>query len=291
MLAHNYTRGLTLFLLAIVVFALQDGVSKYLAERYSVFTIVMIRYWAFLVFVLVLSALSSGGIKKVAASGMPKMQFARGVLLAAQVCSAAYLFARLGLVDTHVVFASYPLLVTLFSIPLLGEKVGWQRGLAVTAGFIGVIVIIKPTSAVFQLVSLLPLISAAAFALYNIMTRYVSRTDSGETSFFWTGVGGFIFMTLVGPFFWAPPIGNDWYWMVVLCFSGALGHYLMIKALEIAEASSLQPFSFLQLVFAGSIGVLLFDEIVTANIIIGGGIIVGAGLFTIWRERVRANAG
>lgn len=283
----NYTRGVVLIIMAILVFASQDGITKHLAEHYSLMTVIMIRYWAFLAFVLAISAYSKGGIKQVARSGMLKMQLARGVLLAAQICLAAYMFVELGLVDSHVVFASYPLMVTLFSIPLLGEKVGWQRALAVITGFIGVIVIVQPGSGVFKLISLLPLIGAAAFALYNIMTRYVARTDNGETSFFWTGVGGFIFITMIGPFFWNPPVGFDWVWMAILCVTGAGGHYLMIKALEVAEASSLQPFTFLQLVFAGSIGVLVFDETVTINTFIGGGIIVSAGLFTIWRERMK----
>ena len=88
--------------------------------------------------------MAKGGIRQVAKTKMPKMQLARGVLLGLQVCMAAYLFANLGLIDTHVIFASYPLMVTLFSIPLLGEKVGiWRLG-AVLVGFLGVIVILQP---------------------------------------------------------------------------------------------------------------------------------------------------
>ena len=98
----------------------------------------MIRYWAFVAFVIILSMMSKGGIRQVAGTKMPKMQLARGILLGIQVCMAAYLFANLGLIDTHVIFATYPLMVTLFSIPLLGEKVGIFRLGAVFAGFLGV---------------------------------------------------------------------------------------------------------------------------------------------------------
>lgn len=287
-MSSSFSRGVTLFILAIFVFSSQDGLSKYLAERYNLMTIVMLRYWALMAFALALAFTSSAGWRKVVRSAMPKMQFARGVLLAVQICLAAYMFVHLGLVDSHVVFASYPLMVTLFSPLLLGEKVGWQRRGAVVMGFLGVVVIIQPGVGVFQPITILPLIAAATFALYNIMTRYVARVDNGETSFFWMGLGGVIFMTLVGPFFWDPPQGQDWIWMAVLSVTGAGGHYLMIKALEVAEASSLQPFSYLQLVFAGSIGVVFFGEIITRNIVLGGMIIVASGLFTIWRERVRA---
>ncbi len=279
------SKGIILIILANLVFASQDGLTKYLAEQYHVFSIIMIRYWAFMAFVLILCITVQGGIRKVAQTKMPKMQMARGVLLGLQVCIAAYLFANLGLIDTHVIFASYPLMVTLFSIPLLGEKVGrWRIG-AVLVGFLGVLVILRPGVAVIDPITILPLIAAATFALYNIMTRHVARTDSGETSFFWTAVGGFLTLSLIGPFFWDPPQGQDIYWMAVLCITGTLGHYFMIKALEAAEASVLQPFSFLQLVFASGIGVIFYQEILTIHIVTGASIIVASGLFIIWRER------
>ena len=283
--SSSYTKGIILIILTNLVFATQDGITKHLAQQYHVFSIIMIRYWAFAAFVIILSMMSKGGIRTVASTKMPKMQLARGVLLGTQVCMAAYLFANLGLVDTHVIFASYPLMVTLFSIPLLGEKVGiWRLG-AVFMGFFGVMVILQPGIAVIEPIALLPLGAAATFALYNIMTRYVARTDNGETSFFWTGIGGFLTLTLIGPFFWDPPQGQDIYWMAILCVTGALGHYLMIKALEVAEASVLQPFSFLQLVFASMIGVAIYNESLTIYTIIGAAIIVASGLFIIWRER------
>ena len=270
-----------------LIFASQDGVSKYLASQYNAVSVVMIRYWAFAAFVLIFVSRKKG-IKETARTSQLWMQLGRGVLLGGQVIMAAYQFAVLGLVNTHVVFASYPVFVTLFSIPLLGEKVGWARGLAVLSGFLGVVVIVQPGSSVFDPMSLLPLLSAALFAMYNIMTRFVARTDSGETSFFWTGIGGVLITSLIGPFFWAPPQGMDWIWMGLLCITGAGGHYTMIKALEIAEASSLQPFSYLQLLFASIIGVAIFGEVITLPTLCGAAIIVAAGLFTIWRERLKS---
>lgn len=274
-----------MIILANLVFASQDGLTKHLAEHYNVFSIIMIRYWAFLAFVLIMSMMGKGGIRQVARTKMPKMQMARGVFLALQVCMAAFMFAELGLINTHVIFASYPLLVTLFSIPLLGERVGIWRLSAVIFGFIGVLIILQPGLGSFDTLSILPLFAAATFALYSIMTRYVARTDTGETSFFWTGVGGMITMTLIGPFFWDPIYGMDIVWMGMLCITGAASHYLMIKALEAAEASVLQPFSFLQLVFASIIGVVFYGEILTTNTFFGASIIVMSGLFIIWRER------
>jgi drug/metabolite transporter (DMT)-like permease len=281
----SQTKGIILIILTNLVFASQDGISKYLVEQYHVFSVIMIRYWAFAAFVVAISMMSKGGIRQVARTKMPKMQFARGVLLALQVCMAAYLFANLGLISTHVLFASYPLMVTLFAVPLLGEKVGIWRLVAVFSGFLGVMVILQPGADVFDPMALLPLIAASAFALYNIMTRYVARADNGETSFFWTGIGGVLTMTIIGPFFWDPISGTDIYLMAILCITGAGSHYLMIKALEAAEASVLQPFSFLQLVFTAMIGVAVFGENLALTTVLGAMIIVASGLFIIWRQR------
>ena len=283
---QNYPKAVFFYIIALLIFASQDGISKHLASHYNAMTIVMIRYWAFAAFVVMLTV-PKNGIKAVARSQQPWMQFGRGVLLGFQVILAAYQFAVLGLVDTHVIFASYPIIITIFSIPLLGEQVGWARRLAVLTGFIGVLVIVQPGSSLFDPMALLPLFSAALFALYNIMTRYVARTDHSDTSFFWTGIGGLLISSAIGPFFWHPPQGFDWVWMMILCVTGASGHFLMIKALEISEASSLQPFSYLQLVFAASIGVIIFGGIISLSVYIGGSIIIASGLFTIWRERIK----
>jgi len=285
----NPSLGIMFFLAAVLVFATQDGISKYLALSYSVFFIVMIRYWAFGLFVLVLSLRKPGGIKAVARSAVLPVQVFRGVLLVLQVCCIVWSFGHIGLVHTHSVFAIYPLMVTALSVPLLGEKVGLQRWLAILVGFIGVLIILQPGSSVFTPASLLPLGFAVMFALYNIATRYVARTDRPETSFFWTGIGGAVTITAIGPFFWDPMQNSyDWMWMGILSVTGALGHYLMIRALDLTEASRVQPFVFLQMVFASGIGIIIFGEELRSTTILGVSIVIASGLFTIWRERLHA---
>ena len=110
------------------------------------------------------------------------------------------------------------------------------------------------------------------------------------TSFFWTGIAGAVVMTAVGIWFIEPMTGVDSAWMAVLCVTGALGHFLLIKAYEMAEASTVQPFAYFQLVFVSFIGVGVFGERITPTTAIGAAIIVGAGLFAWWRERARALA-
>jgi drug/metabolite transporter (DMT)-like permease len=286
MATQNTRLGIWLMIATATVFAVQDGLSRHLAGTYNVWMIVMIRYWFFAVFVVVLASRAPGGLRAAVRTNHPRLQITRGLLLALEICIMVYGFTLLGLSASHAVFAAYPLLVSALSGPILGEKVGWRRWAAVLVGFIGVLVILQPGYAVFDPLALIPLVSAFMFALYGLLTRYVGRRDAASVSFFWTGTVGAVAMTLVGIWFWEPMSPTDWGWMLALCLTAALSHYLLIRAYEVAEASAVQPFAYLQLPIASMIGVFVFAETLTANLVIGAAIVVGAGLFTLWRARV-----
>jgi drug/metabolite transporter (DMT)-like permease len=194
-------------------------------------------------------------------------------------------FTYLGLVESHAIFACYPLLIAALSGPILGEQVGWRRWTAIGVGFIGILVILQPGFGVFSPLAIIPAVSALMFALYGLLTRYAARKDSAATSFFWTGTVGAAFMTLIGIWFWEPMTPADWSMMALLCVTGATGHYLLIKCYDVAEASAVQPFAYLQLPFAASLGIMVFGEAIRPNVVFGASLIVGAGLFTLWRQR------
>ena len=199
-------------------------------------------------------------------------------------------FTILGLVESHAVFTCYPLLVAALSGPVLGESVGWRRWAAIGVGFIGVLIILQPGMNVFDPAAVIPLVAAAMFAVYGLLTRYVGRKDKTATSFFWTGVTGSVAMTATGLWYWEPMIASDWLIMGCLCITGVTGHWLLIRCYEVAEASAVQPFAYLQLVFAAIIGISAFGETVRPNVAIGAALIVAAGLFTFWRERQKGRA-
>jgi drug/metabolite transporter (DMT)-like permease len=282
---QNPRLGIALMILTSAIFALQDGVSRHLAGKYDVMTVVMIRFWFFALFTVALSAARGGGIARVARTTQPVLQIFRGVLLVAEICVTVLAFVLLGLIETHAIFAIYPLLVAALAGPVLGEYVGWRRGLAILAGLVGVLVILRPGVRVFSVEALVPFVGALMFALYALLTRKAARRDGAETSFFYTGVAGAAAITLVGPFFWTPMQGAvDWAWMAALCAMGAAGHFLLIKAYQVAEASVVQPFAYFQLVFVGVLGVTLFGERPDAWTWAGGAIILAAGLYTMVRE-------
>jgi drug/metabolite transporter (DMT)-like permease len=282
---HNFRLGVILMILTTFVFASQDGISRHLASEYNVMMIVMIRYWFFALFVIALVSRHKSGLRKVIKTEQPVVQVLRGLILVTEICVMVWAFTLLGLIESHAIFTSYPLLIAALSAPILGEKVGWRRWAAIGIGFVGVLIILRPGFGVFSPAALVPLTSALLFAVYGLLTRYAARKDSSMTSFFWTGVVGAVAMTAVGIFYWEPMSSSDWVWMGILCITGALGHYLLIRTYEVAEASSVQPFAYMQLVFASVIGLTVFQETVEARVIVGAAIVILAGLFTLWRER------
>jgi len=124
-----------------------------------------------------------------------------------------------------------------------------------------------------------------------LLTRYAARRDSTATSFFWTGIAGAAVMTIVGIWFWQSMSLADWGWMSALCVTGALGHWLLIRCYEVAETSAVQPFAYLQLVFASIVGIVVFSETLRSNVAIGALLITAAGVFALLRERQKTRAG
>lgn len=287
---QNTRLGIWLMIATSLVFAVQDGISRHLGASYSVYMVVMIRFWFFAVFASVLAARSAGGLRAATRSHYPLTQFFRGGLLVAEVCVMVVAFVNLGLIETHAVFTSYPLLVAALSGPVLGEKVGWRRWSAIAVGFVGMMIILQPGIAVFSPWALLPLIAAFMFALYSLLTRMVARKDAASVSFFWTGIGGATLVTPLGLWFWEPMSRGDWGWMLALCCTAILGHWLLIRAYAVAEASAVQPFAYLQLVFVALLGITVFGEALRLNVITGASLVVAAGIFTLWRQHVRAKA-
>ncbi|GAA6209196.1 DMT family transporter [Cognatishimia sp. WU-CL00825] len=283
MAKSNNRLGILLMCLTSLVFALQDGLSRHLAENYNVFVVVMIRYWFFAAFVI-LMAMRNGGLGQAVRTKHPYLQIIRGLILALEICVTVAAFTLLGLTETHAIFACFPLMIAALSGPVLGETVGIRRWFAIGLGAVGVLVILRPGNGVFAPAAAVPLLGAAMFAAYHLMTRYVAIKDSTATSFFYTGVSGCVVMTVIGLFYWQPIVGTDLVWMLILSCGALVGHWLLIKTYEYAEASVVQPFAFLQLPFAVILGIAFFAETLRINVAMGASIVVCAGVFTLWRE-------
>ena len=284
---NNVLLGIGLMVVTTFMFSTMDGVSRYLAENNNVFTIVTTRYWFVAIIMAISCLLVKDSFKKLLYTKQPFTQFSRGLILSLNNCLVVYTFTLLGLVETHAIIACYPLIVAGLSVPFLGEKFGWRRWTAIFVGFLGVIIILRPTTNVISEGAIYALIGAIMFAVYLILTRYVSKLDTAITSFFWTGIGGSVTMTIISFFIWEDILREDLLWLLIMCLLSASSHFMMVKTLQVAEASVIQPFSYLQLVFGSIIGVTIFSESIDLMIVFGAIIVIGAGLFTAWREYVK----
>jgi len=283
----NKTTGILFIVSAVLCFSIMNGITKYLSEFYNVITLNMFRYWFFAVFLFFINSNKNKSIVIVSKSKNRLLQTFRGSMLAIQMCFAHYCFLKLGLIETSAIFAVGPLMVTALSIIFLNEKVGWQRLVAIAFGFIGIMIILRPGMKVFDPLSILALACALSYAIYQILTRFVSNSDTSETSFFYTGITGALILSFVGPFFYIDVLKSDWILILMICFLGTSAHYFVIKAYQYSEASLLQPFNYLQLVFVSLIGMIVFNEIFEIPVLIGSSMVVSAGLFTFWRDSLQ----
>jgi len=145
--------------------------------------------------------------------------------------------------------------------------------------------ILRPGLGLFRPEALIALLVALMMSVYTVSTRMVSRADgSAMPAFYWLGVAGAGALTLVGPFYWVPMKIADVGWLLLHTSVAIFGHYCLIRALEATEAVRVQPFTYLQMVFASPIGAFIFSEPVDRWMILGMAITVGAGLYAIWRE-------
>lgn len=280
----NKSLGYAYVLLAVTIFAGQDAFSKLLGEKYPPIMVTMVRFWTFAIFVTLLAAASSGGLRRAVVTRRPFLQVLRGILLVSEVVVVIIAFTTAGLAMSQAILQATPLIVTVLSVPLLGEQVGWRRGVAVLVGLFGVLVILNPVNVHFDMTLLIPLAAGLMYGLYSIATRAVSGDDSPVTSVFYAGVAGAIGISLIGPFYWTPILPSDWPAMAALCICGALSHYFLIKAYSLLSAVEVQPLTYLQLVLSVGIATFFFGETITWNMAVGAVIVVGAGLFTVWRE-------
>jgi len=286
---QNSRKGIGLFISGLAFFVVGEALVKLLHDGYGTTQIVWSRY--FFHFALTCLFLSRGNIFAQAKSPRPWLHVARSFLmLIATVCFFAAL-QFLPLADAIAIVFVAPLLVTAFSIPILGETVGWRRWLAILIGFGGVMVIIRPGAASTHWAMFLPLVSAFCYAVYQILTRIAARTDHANTSLIWTSVIGVGATSLIVPFFWVTPDLIGWAYKVALGACYGVGHYLLIRGLEIAPASVVSPFLYTQVIFAAILGLAIFNQFPDGWTLTGLAIVVPCGLY-IWRREVQmAKAG
>lgn len=284
--ADNIGRAIVLTIITIGVFGVQDAMSKVLVQTYSPFQITMMRYWGFALFSLFL-VMRQAPLRQALSSKVPLWQLLRGALLIIEIWCFARALQSVSLGELQAISLVYPLLVTLFAIPILGEKVGVFRFVAVGVGFAGALVIVRPGGLALDWGVFFALLSAVLYATYIVITRKVSGMDSAATSMAYTGIVGLVLSSAVGMFYWQPMAWGDVLLLLAIVVTTCLGHGLMIFALSMAPASTVQPFNYFSLPWAILLSAVVFNEWIDAISLVGAGIIVAAGLVVMARERMR----
>lgn len=278
---QGVSKGVMLCLGSMFIFALQDSITKVLVQGMAVAQFVMIRYWVFAVFAIVWVAYFSN-LKQALKTSSVWLQVLRSLLSIAEIAIFNLSLRYLGLAEAHALLAVFPLIAVALAVPLLKETIGWHRWMGVVIGFIGTLVILRPGFEVFKSEALIALSAALCFALYNLITRMVSAAGDGfNTNMFYMALVGCVSATVFGIPVWRTPDTEEWLMLSVLSVSGILGHLLLVKALEYAPASVLQPFNYSLLVFATLFGIVLFAELPDLWTLVGSGIVIGSGLYVI----------
>ncbi|QFH47625.1 MULTISPECIES: DMT family transporter [Acinetobacter calcoaceticus/baumannii complex] len=202
--AKDVRIGIGLCLLSMFIFAMQDGLTKTLVKDLPVVQLVMVRYWFFLLFAVVF-VLLKGGLKRAVRTGQPMLQVLRALLGVFEIAVFGLALRYLGLAETHAIYAIFPLLTMLLAALVLRESVSLRQTLAAMVGFAGTLIILQPGMGVFSVASLIPLLSAFMFAVFNVLTRKISQTDSFSTNMLYMGFWGAVASTMMGGGQWVTP--------------------------------------------------------------------------------------
>jgi len=271
--------GILFAILAYFSFSLLDATQKTLVIYYSVFQLLLVKYF----FVLLLSLIESRRKKNITfyKSKNIKMQIFRSILSVLESGFFVLSFKYLSLADAHSVGSLAPVIVVALSAIILKEKVSTKTWIAIFIGFIGVLIILRPTSSIFDPKALLPLVAAFVLGLYQVITKKVSEYDATEVSLFYTSVVGIIIMSFLALSFWRSIDSSSYILFLAIGVFFSLGIYLQIIALSKSRASIIQPFHYTLIFWAIILGYIFYDDIPDFFTIIGALTITASGIFVI----------
>ena len=278
-------RAILMMVGATVVFATADTISKYLTASLPVVEILWIRYVLFLVMAF---ALNRGRLFKAFTPINPKLQIARGMAVIASSMLFVYGVRTLSMAEATTISFVSPLLITILSIPLLGEVVGARRWAAVGAGMVGMLIVVRPGLGGFQPAALFGITGAFCWSLALIITRKIANSDAPQTTVMWSAGIGTLVLTILLPFGAVWPTPFQLLLGAALGILASAGQWLVILAHRFAPASLIAPFSYTQLLWSTFWGWAVFANLPDHWTMAGAAVIIASGLYTAHRERIRA---
>jgi drug/metabolite transporter (DMT)-like permease len=277
--------GIALMCAAVVLFACNDAAAKYLNGFMPTVQVVWARYIA--AFVLALFMSNPIGRPQIMRTARPWLQLGRSTLLLASTALNFFALRYLQLDQAIAIIFSTPFIVAALGGPILGEWIKWRRWAAIIVGFCGVLLVARPGAGGIHPAALLSAMGAVCYAVYSISTRILARSDSNETTNFYSNLVGAVLVSVAVPFVWTPQ--SDPAIIIMMCamglFSG-LGHYLLIIGHRLAPASVLAPFIYTEIVWMIGLGYLVFGDVPNSWTLGGVAVVTASGLYLLYRERV-----
>jgi drug/metabolite transporter (DMT)-like permease len=281
--------GILFICAAGTIFPVMNAAAKTLGAEYSSLQVSWARAFGHILFLLAVFVPRHGVV--VLRTRRPWTQLARSAMLFTSNLSFFLAIVHIPLAKAAAISLTAPLIVAILAWPMLRERTTPGRVVALCCGFLGVLIVIRPGTAVFHWASVFVLASATCYGVYQILTRRIAATDMPETSAIYSSVVGGFAMFAVLPFVWVTPDG----WFDLALFAslgvlGAIGHYCVARAMGYAPANVVSPFQYFQLLAAVAVGWVVFGDWPDAMTWLGAAVIVGAGLWIGWSQRRAATA-
>jgi drug/metabolite transporter (DMT)-like permease len=282
---HHPLRGVVLMLAALLCFALLDATSKHLSQTFNVPLLVWARYAVHLLLMTIFLGPSQG--LRMVATRRPVAQVMRALLLVAVTGFAMAAFRVMPLAETTALIFVTPLIVALLAGPFLGERVGPARWAAALTGFGGMLLIARPGGTLLTEGIIYTTIAAICYAFYQIQTRKMAATERPVTMVFYTALAGTGAMSLALPWIWHGPVptATEAIMICSLAIYGGTGHFLLTNAFRHAQASTLAPLLYAQLIWASLLGWMFYGQWPDGHSIVGMLIIVASGVAVAIAER------
>ncbi|MEM6495360.1 MAG: DMT family transporter [Pseudomonadota bacterium] len=274
--------GILYLLISIGLISLVDTIGKFYTKELHAVMLVWGYFIAMALFVIGYFAMR--GKFDLLKCNRPILQIARPGFLAGSIACLFVSLTYLPIAEATAIGFTAPLFIIALSVPLLGERVGWHRWLAVALGLMGVLIIVRPGGSVWHWSAAMALLGALSFAFFQIVTRRLADQDRHETTLIYTSLGGIAWTSLLVPFFWTSPTQTHSVMFLAIGAMGAGAHFFMLQAFARAEASLLAPFNYSKLIWVTILGYTVFGDLPGIDTLIGSTIIAAAGLYVLYRE-------
>ncbi|MCW5770801.1 MAG: DMT family transporter [Rhodospirillaceae bacterium] len=283
--AQTLRRGIVLMCVAVVFFTVSSTFVKGLGDGYPVAQIVFFRC---LVGLLPLYfALRRAGGWAALRTQRPGAHLFRVVVGGFALFIGFYALTLMPLADYFAYTYAAPLFATMLSIPVLGEKVGIRRWSAVTVGFIGVLIMLRPGMKSFDYATLAAIATAFSYALAIIAVRNLARTEKSVATVFYFTLAGMVLAGAMLPFDWRPPTAKEWALLLGIGLASGIGQIVMAEAYRLAPPAVIAPFDYTSMVWALAFGYLLFGDFPEPVVLLGAAIVIASGVYIIYRETIR----